>query len=257
MLGLALEGGGAKGAFHMGVVKALLENGYTFDGVSGTSIGALNGALIVQGDFEKGYKIWENMDNSMIFDIEEKQMKNIINRSINKETLMYFTSKIREVIENKGLDTSKMRMLIQSVIDEEKIRRSRMDLGIVTISISDLKPMELFKEDIPLGMLDEYLIASANIPLFKINPINGKYFIDGAFYDNLPINMLIKRGYDEIIAVRTFAFGITRKVKNPKVKITYIIPSDDLGGMLNFDNSQINANLDMGYCDALKIIKKI
>ena len=61
MLGLALEGGGAKGAFHIGAVKALLENGYEFDGVVGTSIGAFNGALISQGDFEKAYDLWINM----------------------------------------------------------------------------------------------------------------------------------------------------------------------------------------------------
>ena len=44
----ALEGGGARGAFHMGVVKAFLEEGYEIGGITGTSIGALNGA-IVQG----------------------------------------------------------------------------------------------------------------------------------------------------------------------------------------------------------------
>lgn len=58
MLGLALEGGGAKGAYHMGVVKAYFEEGYYFDGVVGTSIGALNGAIIAQGDFELGYELW-------------------------------------------------------------------------------------------------------------------------------------------------------------------------------------------------------
>ena len=51
MIGLALEGGGARGAFHMGVVKAFLEEGYEIGGITGTSIGALNGAIIVQGSF--------------------------------------------------------------------------------------------------------------------------------------------------------------------------------------------------------------
>ena len=59
MIGLALEGGGARGAFHMGVVKAFLEEGYEIGGITGTSIGALNGAIIVQGSFEEGTDMGE------------------------------------------------------------------------------------------------------------------------------------------------------------------------------------------------------
>lgn len=55
MLGLALEGGGAKGSFQAGLMRALLDHGYVFDGAVGSSIGALNAAMLVQGDFEKSY----------------------------------------------------------------------------------------------------------------------------------------------------------------------------------------------------------
>ena len=63
MRGLALEGGGAKGAYHLGALKALYEAGYAFDGVVGTSIGALNGAIIVQdgGSLETLQKLWDNV----------------------------------------------------------------------------------------------------------------------------------------------------------------------------------------------------
>ncbi|MHC1721169.1 MAG: patatin-like phospholipase family protein [Clostridiaceae bacterium] len=257
MIGLALEGGGAKGAFHMGVVKAFLEEGYKFDGVAGTSIGALNGAIIVQGDFEAGYKLWENMDNSLLFDIEEMQMKKIIDKHVDKETLSYLTSKIKDIFENKGLNTSKIRSVINNIVDEAKIRKSEMDFGIVTVSVTDFKPLELYKEDIPEGMIPDYLMASANIPVFKIEPIDGKYYIDGAFYDNLPVNLLARKGYDEIIAVRTLAVGLTRKLENPDVKVTNITPSENLGSMLNFDNAQIKTNLAMGYFDALRVLKNL
>ena len=100
MLGLALEGGGARGAFHMGAVKALLEAGYQFDGVAGTSIGALNGALIVQGDFEAGYRMWESLSNSLIFEVDEAQIKKVLNKKIDRETRELLTTKIKEIIEN-------------------------------------------------------------------------------------------------------------------------------------------------------------
>ena len=60
MLGVALEGGGARGAFHVGAIKALLEEGYEIDGVVGTSIGAFNAAMIAQGDFEKCFEMFIN-----------------------------------------------------------------------------------------------------------------------------------------------------------------------------------------------------
>ena len=44
MIGLVLEGGGAKGAYHIGAYRALSELGIQIDGVVGTSIGAINAA---------------------------------------------------------------------------------------------------------------------------------------------------------------------------------------------------------------------
>ena len=58
---LALEGGGAKGAYQIGAWKALREAGVKIDAVAGTSVGALNGALIVMGDLEKAEAIWYNL----------------------------------------------------------------------------------------------------------------------------------------------------------------------------------------------------
>jgi NTE family protein len=189
MYGLTLEGGGVKGAFHMGAVKALLEEGYEFGGVTGTSIGALNGAIIAQGDFEAGYRLWENIDASLLFDIEEAQYKKLIDRRFDKELLLKLAARMGEIIENKGIDTGKMRQVVESVVDEEKLRKSATDFGLVTVSITDLKPLELYKEEIPEGRIIDYLMASASFPGFKLNPIGDKYFIDGGFYDNCPINL--------------------------------------------------------------------
>ena len=60
--GLVLEGGGARGAFQIGAWRALREAGIRIRGVSGVSVGALNGALICMDDLEKAENIWENMD---------------------------------------------------------------------------------------------------------------------------------------------------------------------------------------------------
>lgn len=255
MLGIALEGGGAKGAFHMGVVKAFMEEGYEFGGITGTSIGALNGAIIAQGDFEAGYKVWENIDTSLLFDLEKEKLTKIINRQIDKNTLFHFAAKLKEFIENKGVDKSKIRQLIESVIVEEKLRKSPTDFGLVTVSVSELKPLELYKEDIPQGRMVEYLMASSSFPGFQMETIEGKYYLDGGLYDNCPVNLLARKGYQEIIAVRTLSIGIIQDIKYPDVKVTSIKPAEDLGNILIFDHSLIHRNLKMGYFDALRTIK--
>lgn len=255
MFGLALEGGGVKGAFHMGVLKALLEEGYEFGGVAGTSIGALNGAIIAQGDFEAGYKLWESMDAPLLFDIEETQYKKLIDRRIDKELLIKLAARMGAIIENKGIDTEKMRQVVESIVDEEKLRRSDMDFGLVTVSVTDLKPLELYKEDIPEGRMIDYIMASASFPGFKLNPIGDKYYIDGGFYDNCPINLLARKGFNEIIAVRTLGLGIVQHVRYPNVKVMNIIPSEDLGSTLDFNRDLIKRNLQMGYYDTMRSLK--
>ncbi len=255
MFGLALEGGGVKGAFHMGAVKALLEEGYEFGGVTGTSIGALNGAIIAQGDFEAGYRLWENMDAPLLFDIEEAQYKKLIDRRIDKELLLKLAIRMGAIIENKGIDTGKMRQVVESIVDEEKLRRSATDFGLVTVSITDLKPLELYKEEIPEGRMVDYLMASASFPGFKLNPIGDKYYIDGGFYDNCPINLLARKGFEEIIAVRTLGIGVVQHVRYPGIKIMNIFPSEDLGMPLAFSKDLIKRNLQMGYYDTMRSLK--
>ena len=71
MFGLVLEGGGAKGSYQIGACKALLEMGVEIGAVAGTSIGALNGAMIVQGELEKAYELWYNISPSQVFDISD------------------------------------------------------------------------------------------------------------------------------------------------------------------------------------------
>jgi len=257
MLGLALEGGGAKGAYHMGVVKAFLEEGYEFGSITGTSIGALNGAIIAQGDFEKGYRFWEDMESSRIFDMDNIQYKKLKNREFDKETIIQLASKAKRIIEHKGIDTSKIRKVIEGIVDEDKLRESKIDFGLVTVSLSDLKPIEIYKEDIPKGKMIDYLIASANFPGFEPQKIEDKYYIDGGLYDNCPINLLARKGYSEIIAVRTLGIGIVQNIKYPDAKVTNIIPSENIGRILNFNNKHIHRNLKMGYYDAMRYIKNL
>jgi len=253
--GLVLEGGGARGSYQIGACKALQEMGIEFGAVAGTSIGALNGAMIVQGQLDKAYELWYNISPSQVFNIEESRLEELKNLEITHDGLFYFLQKAKEIAQSKGLDITFIKKLLQENVDEQRLRNSKITFGFVTVSLSDWKPLELFLEDVPEGKVIEYLLASANLPAFKLEKLDGKFFMDGGFYDNLPLNMLIRKGYKDIIAIRTKAVGRIRKVDDRRVKVKYIASEENLGGILDFNKEQARHNLLLGYYDAIKVFK--
>lgn len=254
MGGLVLEGGGARGSYHIGAYKAMQEKGLEFQAVAGASIGAINGAMIAQGDWDKAYQVWYDISLSKVFDIKEEYLKALHRFELKPDRLEYFLAKFQDILNNRGLDTTKMKGILRDIIDEAKIRRSGVLLGIVTVSLTDRKPLEIFLEDIPEGQLVDYLMASASLPIFKLEKIGDKVFLDGGFYDNLPVSLLYSRGYRDLVAVRTHGLGRVRKITAPDLRLTTIEPRDDLGNILNFSQEGVRRNLLLGYFDTRRVL---
>ena len=250
MIGLALEGGGSRGAYHVGVMMACLDEGYDFDGYVGTSIGAVNAAVFAQGDFLKAVDLWLSITTEKLFDPEACKLIKIAESKWDKDMIASARDSLRKIIEDNGVDTSKIKALIDRTIDEDKLRASGRDYGLVTVSINERRPYEMFLEDIEHGKVTQYIAASACVPGFQTVTIGDNSFVDGALYNNCPINMLIKKGYSEIIAVRTKAPGVFRKVTAPQgVNITRVVPKHDLGNPLVFSMEKIALNIEQGYQD--------
>ncbi len=255
--GLVLEGGGARGSYHVGVYKALLDLDISIAGVAGTSIGALNGAAIVQNDLDGLENLWKTIAVDTLFGISIEEINKSKGNNLIRQNIAYIYNLYKEVVINDGLDTSKMREIIESFIDEQKIRQSKLDFGLVTISLTDNENLELFKEDIPEGKLVDYLLASANLPVFKMEKLDGKHFLDGGFHDNLPIEMMVRKGYKDIIAVRVHARGRIKKINTEGLNIIYIEPVESLGETLEFDKENATKNMKLGYYDTLKIFNSL
>jgi NTE family protein len=255
MYGLVLEGGGARGAYQIGACKALQELELQIGAVTGTSVGALNAAMITQGDIDKAYHMWENISPAKILAVDEERLLELRQQHLNTSNISYYLKRFRKILGEGGLDVTPLRTLLQENVNEAKVRQSAIDMGIVTVSISDFKPLELFVKDIPEGQLIDYLMASAGFPAFKPELMNGKRFIDGGFHDNLPVNMMISRGFTDIIVIRTFGPGRRRKIIKKGLHIRTISPVEDLGGILDFDRDLAKKNLQMGYFDALKLFQ--
>ena len=213
MIGLVLEGGGARGSYHIGAYKAILEEGIHIDGITGTSIGSLNGAMIVQGDFDICSDLWENVSYSMVINENDEEMQKFQQLKFKREDIKTLIEKLKVIIGERGFDITPFKELLDTYIDEDRIRKSPLDFGLVTVNLSDFKAYEVFKEDIPNGKLKDYLLASAYLPIFKQEKLGGKVYLDGGFYDNLPFKMLQNKGYDKLILVRTHSRGLTRKIE--------------------------------------------
>lgn len=258
MRGLVLEGGGAKGSFHIGVLKALYEYGYTFDGVAGTSIGAINGAIIAQGDFDKLYDLWYSATPSLLFDFDESMVERILDKDYDKSVIKYVFRTLKNLISTKGVSLDKARSLVDKWVDEDKLRASSTDFCLVTVAQGDdWIPLELFKNDLPKGELKDYILASAYLPIFNRPSISGKMYIDGGMYDNCPVNPLIHKGYDEIIAIRVGSKMPTQSVIDKTVKVHYIEPSEPLGKLLDFRTDRIRYNIKLGYYDGLRFLENL
>lgn len=251
---VALEGGGARGAYQAGAFKAIEEIGIEIVAVTGTSIGSINGAYYVQEKSAKALcDFWENIEPESLLPDSLSEHKKYLSHEdeVSPLNLLKETTK---VILNGGVDLTNFKKSIYSYIDEEKVRNSDKKFGLVTFSITDRKPFEIMIDSIPKGELQGYILASAYLPIFKKEKIDGKFFIDGGIYDNLPINLLIKNNYRNVIAIEISKISNRQKVIDESANIIYVKPSEELGTILELNKEVICQNVKMGYFDTIRVL---
>ena len=252
--GLVLAGGGTKGAYEVGAWKALKELEIDISAIVGTSIGAINGALFLQDDYDKVLELYDNIRFEDLVKISEENKMSEGN-IFSTENIIKFT---KEFTRNRGLENAPMRDLMEKYIDIDKIYNSKIDYGMVTTSIDmKNKSLEVFKEDINKEELYEYILASACFPIFKPQKIGDKQYLDGGMHDNVPVNMLLNKGYKNIIVIDISNGGISRRLQNKDAYIKIIKPNEDLGGPFDFDKNRIKKNMKMGYLDTMKSFNKL
>lgn len=246
---IALSGGGTKGAYEVGVWKALVELGIEYEIVTGTSIGAINGALMAAREYERACEIWDTIEMTDVMQDGVNLTTTIEGMYNQREAIRPF---LKKYVKNKGADISPFIQFINRLIDEEKVRASDVDYGLVTVRFSSLKAMELTKEEIPNGMLKDYIMASSSIfPVFPMHKIGNELYLDGCYYDNLPIDLALKMGADEVVAVDLHTSPQHPNYAN-KPYVKYITPGRSLGTMLNFERSVLDGNRKLGYYDTMK-----
>ena len=252
-LALVLGGGGSKGAYQVGAYRALRELGLSFSLVTGVSIGALNGAMIVQGDFDKASTLWESLD-----------VEKVIGKGLNLTTdIDYYFNNVQKLLpflksytQNKGMDTAPLWEIITTHLDYAKLSSSAMDFGLLCVEVPSFQACEQTKATLSKQSLAHWVMASAScFPAFPIYNINGKSYIDGGYYDNLPIDLAFKMGASEVIAISLHNDFVTKYDSNPLVR--HIRPSRYLGTMLDFSQDSIARNIALGYLDTKRYFGKL
>jgi NTE family protein len=201
-VGVALGGGGARGLAHLGVLQIIEEEHIPIDVISGTSMGAIIGALYAYDPDIKALiaKVRQCVETGAF-----RALMIDLNREKDREGLLY---KFSGFIKRAYLSTIIKTRL--SVIPKERIENVIVEL-LPDVNIEDLKipfcatATNLFKgEEIVInkGPLRKAVLASASIPGI-LPPVewNGDLLADGGSVSECPINGCKQLGADVVIAI--------------------------------------------------------
>lgn len=232
--GLVLSGGGAKGAYQIGALKAIKEFGINFLGCAGSSIGALNEALIFSQEIDYCENVWKNIKVDDFFEI-------------NDDLLLGLSS--QEELEE----------LINNHINIDKIKNSAIPLFVTICTNEERKEGKyvLLNDKTPQD-IKTLLITSSALPIVYQKVLyNNQMCSDGGLFDNNPIIPLYERGINNLIVISmNHQFSLNNYY--PGSEILIIKPSIDLKGLfegtLNFDKNEILLRLELGYSDAKRVL---
>ena len=234
--GLVLGGGGPRGAYQIGAIKALHELGYKYNVVTGTSVGAVNATLLADHKFDLLKQTWENMDYNTIFS-HKFRLKNKVLESV-------FSPFIG------GYDLIPLEKLIKQHLNPKTLKLSNIEAGVVYTS-SRLKYCPIQLNKVSDELICDYILASCSaFPFYKRKIIKGKKCLDGCYSDNLPVKLAMEMGANKIIAIDIVKF-IRKRVDTSEIDYLYISPSKRLKSIFNFDTKVSKEAIELGYNDIM------
>ena len=266
-IGIALAGGGARGAYQVGAWKALKEHGIMerIDAFSGASVGSINAVLFAMGNYDLAEDIWMSLPVRDLFQVK----KRMIFRRIFKEKL--------DFLDRGVYNTKKLQELMDDTIDMSLIEGKEIYVSTTYVGDKKSKFIDLLKANykhfwkkdnhikytnvatLDVETIKKTVLASCAIPVaFQSITIGDQTFYDGGILDNVPCQPLIEAGCDKIIVIDLFKFQpLSKKVRKSNVELIRIKPKRGLRGVLDFKRRYVERRFEMGYLDTLKVIDEI
>ena len=238
-IGLCLAGGGAKGSYQAGVIKALYDKGINkFDVISGTSIGAINGYYIFTENVENLENMWTNIEVKPENDI--KIVGNTVDNSYILDGLKLLNNNRNEKID--------------FYVNYIEIENSKLEEKVVNISnLSNEECLDSIKYSSLLPFNPKGQLALQD--QFKKDLIEGLYNgykLDGGLVNNNLIEPLMKRELDRIILISTkHGYELPEEIKNSPIgkNIIVITPKTKFAknDTLRFEKEFCKKIYDEGY----------
>ena len=269
-IGLVFGGGGGKGAYQIGVWKAIREFGIdkNITAVSGTSVGALNAALYVNGDYETAEKIWFDLSEDKILTPKETifemlgEAAETILKDIDEPVRL-----VSDIVKKAG-EGIWSRHGLEEIIDDhvslKAISGSELKIFAGCTLIPEMKIKYFKLNGLMPSEIKKILIASSAIPVvFPNQKIGDDIYIDGGVSGskgNIPIKPLYDEGYRNIIVVCLNEGDRIDRSLYDGAYITELYPQRGLGsfisGTLDFSSDGARKRLSQGYEDACIMFEK-
>ena len=272
-IGLVLSGGGAKGAYQIGVMKAIEEYGLVqqISAISGSSIGALNACLFLQYPDENRSYIWRHLKWDYVLQLEECDYKRLMN--LQQKIAATPLSKLKVASEALGiarqiglpLPRQHFSSALNHFIDYDTVRHAPIPCYIGCENMQR-NWVHYFKLNLQSDeMIHDVLLASTAIPMvYKPVQIGSGLYCDPMRYENVPLRPLLYEDCDIIIIVN---LDVTAVQKIPRIRhmnqktLVTISPSrlisPTLQGSFDFSDQTIQEHLMLGYEDAMSILKQV
>ena len=200
LLNLALQGGGAHGAFTWGVLDALLEDGrVAFDGLSGTSAGAMNAVVMAQGWMDGGRegaraalrRFWTTLGDTMPPGVTREDIDGGVHLAPMVKLWMAWAHYVTPAQFNP-LDVNPLRALLADQVDFERLRRNAPFRLFVAATHADSGRLRLF--DARELSIDAVLASGCLPSVFHAPRIDGQTYWDGGYAGNPAVFPLLRGG---------------------------------------------------------------
>lgn len=252
--GLVFAGGGGKGAYQIGVWKALrhLRMDSWIKGVSGDSVGALNAVLFAHGDFAIAEKVWQSIHPIQFLDITPDGVcsREGLQKIVNKEIDLSFVS-------NSHIRTYAAIAECAPVT----ATTNQLDAALACATQEEFDGEYCLLNGKTPEEITQVLLASTALPIvYAPVKIGDKYYRDGGLFDSMPMRPLLEDGLKNLILVKLSADAEYDVILASQADtLIEISPSGNIGqlldGTLDFDGRNAKYRMEMGFYDTLRAIE--
>lgn len=225
-IGLALGGGSSKGLSHIGVLKALEEENIPIGCISGTSMGAVIGAIYsFSPNVERleemtrkftSSRAFKNLGLSVFKREEESRLQQIV--SMIKEKILFAEALFKSYLVKEEDLTESLNQIIPDCMMEETM------IPFSTVSLDLISGFDIIKKKGPL--IDAVMTSMAVPGLFPYTEENGLLLVDGGPTSSVPVHAAKEMDADMVIAVSLR--GKLEKTKKPKTGLEIHLRIDEI-----------------------------